>query len=82
MFPRWQRPILPLETNFSDAYLIGQLANWVIDQIFEIVLGHRIVLNWLETRRNEVFRPKFYFEKRAQESRFSAENKLSWAHFC
>ena len=34
-----QGAIVPLGTFFSDAYLIGQLANWIIDQIFEIELG-------------------------------------------
>ena len=43
----------------SDAHLIGQLANWIIDQIFEIELGHGNCLDWHETWRNEVFRPKF-----------------------
>ena len=59
LFPRSQGTNLPLRTFFSDAHLISQLANWVIDQIFEIELGHGIGLEWHETRRNEVFRPKF-----------------------
>ena len=44
---------------FSDAHLIGQLANWVIEQIFEIELGRGNGLDWHKTRRNEVFRPQF-----------------------
>ena len=52
-------------TFFSDAYfnlvMIDQLANWIIDQIFEIelLLGRGNGSDWHETRRNEVFRPKF-----------------------
>ena len=59
MFIRSWGAILPLETFFSDAHLIGQLANWIIDQIFEIELGFGNCSDWHETRRNEVFRPKF-----------------------
>ena len=48
-----------LRNFLSDAPLIGQLANWIIDQIFEIELGRGNCLDWHETWRNEVFRPKF-----------------------
>ena len=55
-FPRSQGVILSLRTFFSDAHLIGQLANWIIDQTFEIELGFGDCSDWHETRRNEVFR--------------------------
>ena len=58
-FPRSQETTLPAGIFFSDAHLIVQLANWIIDQIFEIELGLGNCSDWHETRRNEVFRPKF-----------------------
>ena len=57
--PMSQRAILPLGTFFSDAHPIGQLANWIIDQIFEIELGFGNCSDWHLPRRDEVFRPKF-----------------------
>ena len=59
MFPSSKGTTFTLGTFSSDAHLIGQLANWIIDQIFEIELGRGNDLDWHETRRNEVFRPKF-----------------------
>ena len=37
---------------FSDAHLIGQLANWMIDQIFETELGFGSCSDWHETWKN------------------------------
>ena len=38
----------------SDAHLIGQLANWTIDQIFdtELGFGNCSDCNWHETQKN------------------------------
>ena len=44
---------------FSDAHLIGQSANWMIDQIFGTELGFGSCSDWHETWKNGVFRPKF-----------------------
>ena len=54
---RPQEETLPSGTFCLDAYLIGQLANWIIDQISEI--ERRNGSDWHETRRNEDFWPKF-----------------------
>ena len=51
--------ILSLGSFFSDAHLVGQLANQIIDQIFETELKHENGLDGQEMRRNEIFRPKF-----------------------
>ena len=59
MFIRSWGAILHIKNLFSDAHLIDQLTNWIIDQIFEIELGSGNGLDWYEMRKNEVFRPKF-----------------------
>ena len=58
-FPRSLGAIASVGTFFSDACLIGQLANWIIDQIFETELGRGNGLDWYEVRKKEVFRSKF-----------------------
>ena len=61
-FPKSLGAMVPVEAFFSDAHLIEQLANWIIDQIFAIELGRGNGSDCHETRRNGPrrvdFRPK------------------------
>ena len=59
MFIRSWGAILHIKNLFSDAHLIGQLTNWIIDQIFEIELASVNGFDRHEMWRNEVFTSNF-----------------------
>ena len=63
--------ISPFKTLFSDTDIIGQLINWIIDQIYEIELGCRNGFDW--SKRRAYFRPT----KVLISVPFSPENRLS-----